>query len=922
MHGVAEYDLDAYRAILVEEERRKSEALRLYEPNGFQKLFHESMAMERILMAGNQVGKAERNDQRVLTPDGWVAISDLQVGDRVIGGDGQPCTVLGVYPQGEKETYRLTFDDGASVICCEEHLWKCKLGKRERFGAGRHAENWSVRSLKEIREFGGDNPLPLKRMAIPVPRPVELRSWPVPIDPYMLGVLIGDGGLTNGVGFTSADGEIVSLVSAAAESVGCVVRKLNGKRFGYSVVSDGTRNAVLQSLKSLGLYGKRSHEKFVPRCYLWNSPDVRLAILQGLMDTDGSVSKKTHCHAGGAIEYCTTSRQLAEDVVYLVRSLGGKCKVRWRITSFTHDGVRKQGKPSARIRIRLPKLPLFRLTRKQMLAFDATSTCDHRVLYKIEPLGKAECTCIAVNSVDHTFVTEDFIVTHNSLAAFVELARAVTGQDPLNRYPQKDGVAMVVSYDEKSIGTNVYRYLFRPGQFKIIQDLVTKEWRTFRPWRPEDAARAREAKPAPPLIPKRMIKGKIAYRRKGTRIIAQFELVNGWIVLVFSSKADPAGGFQSDFALIDEDLDKSEWYDETLARLSIRSGRLVWGALPLAHNDAMTTALIRAEEQRGKPNPTIEVFKATVFDNPYLDAATRERNVAAWKAKGDDVYRKRALGHMILDSWLMYPMFDKRFHSVVKHQNEGPRLPVQQAVTDNRGMPPANWTRYMIVDPGFSVCAVGFFAVPPPAIGDHAVLYDLLYMRNCIPTTFGEAVEKKTRGFNWEEFIIDMHGAKLRGADEKNTLELYTEQLKLRGVQSNKSGFSFTPASDDTRARADQFREWLATRPDGTPKFMYVPQHCEDFEREIRNFKKQKDARTGHPSDDANRRQPCHAIETCEYAAGHGLPYVEPKKVVAKLTSDELVGAAESERAKWRRMMHHRPGQRNHVHIGPRGVPA
>ena len=513
-----------------------------------------------------------------------------------------------------------------------------------------------------------------------------------------------------------------------------------------------------------------------------------------------------------------------------------------------------------------------------------------------------------------------------SLAAFIELGRAITGQDPHGRYPLKDGVAMIVSYDDKSIGTNVYRYLFKPGNFKIIQDLVTKEWRTWKPWLPEDAARFKETKPAPPIIPKRMLKGKPAMKRKGTRVLAQFELINGWTVLVFSSKSDPAGGFQADFALLDEDLHISDWYDETLARLSIRSGRLVWGALPLAHNDAMTTTIARAEAEVGKPNPQVEVFKATVFDNPYLDVATRDRNVAAWKAKGEDVYRKRALGHMILDSWLMYPMFDKRFHSAIRHKEEGTRLKVQEIVTDHRGMPPATWTRYAVIDPGFSVCAVGFFAVPPPegedAVGDHAVLYDLLYMRNCIPTTFGEAFKKKTEGFNWEDFLIDMHGAKLRGAAEKNTLELYSEQLQLRGISSNKSGHSFSAASDDTIARADSFREWLSTRPDGTSKFMYVPAHCEDFEREIRNFKKDKDARTGHPSDKANRRQPCHAVEVCEYAAAHGLAYVPPKKAVVALTTDERVGIAEAERAAYRRNMNRRPGQRRHVHVGSRGVSA
>ena len=503
-----------------------------------------------------------------------------------------------------------------------------------------------------------------------------------------------------------------------------------------------------------------------------------------------------------------------------------------------------------------------------------------------------------------------------SLAVFTELARAMTGQDPLKRYPERDGVAMVVTWDETTIGTNVYRYLLGRGVFDLIRDKVTGEWRSYRPWDADDRARKHEVKPSPPLIPRRLIKGKPSFSKAGKKVLSRLELVNGWVCHVFSSRSAPAGGFQANIAVFDEDLFNADWYDEALARLTIRSGYLVWGALPLAQNDALTTCVANAEAEEGKEVPDSQVFRATVFDNPYQDEETRQANIRRWKRKGEDVYRKRALGELILDSWLMYPMFDKKFHSAICRDGESeiPSSTIQKLVTDRNGVPPPTWTRYAIIDPGYSVCAIAFFAVPPSGVGDYAVMYDTLYLTNCIPSVFGACFEKKVRGWEFEDFIIDMHGARHgKESGGKDLYTLYSEELKRRGIKCNRSGYAFSAGCDDTKSRADMLREWFSVRPDGTAKFSHVGPCCEKFEEEIRVFRKKRDPKTGHPSDEANRRGPCHLVECAEYAAAHGLPYVPPRVKTSEQTVVDRIMMGELDRRTEMQLRDKKPGRRAKV---------
>ena len=501
-----------------------------------------------------------------------------------------------------------------------------------------------------------------------------------------------------------------------------------------------------------------------------------------------------------------------------------------------------------------------------------------------------------------------------SLAAFVEDARAVTGQDPYEKYPKENGIMVCLGMDEGHIGRTIHKYLFRAGAFKIIKDHITGRWRAWKPWLKEDWKQRKSAKPAPPLIPPRYIK-RFAWKKRAQHVFELCELKNGWTIYAMGSKGDPAQGFQADLVHIDEDLEKPEWYDEMIARLSMREGRLRWSALPHAKNDALVNLVERAEDEEKLDNASTIVIRATIFDNPFMPEQVKEENIKRWKAKGEDEFRKRALGEMVTDSVLMYPTFSKDIHKAIKFDD--PRNKVQKYLAENDGKPGDNWTRYMVVDPGHSVCAVTFHAVPPPSFGDHVVVYDELYIQQCTADKFGDMVKLKVGSDRFEAFIIDAHGGRIReiGTGVLPRVQ-YSKRLQYHDIKSNLTGYNFMHGSDDVPGRELKLRSWLSIAESGHPKMMIVTQRCPNLVREFNRFKKK--VTNGFVTDEGNRRGPCHAIETLEYAAAHGLQYVKPKRkkkratVVSKIISDR-------KRREAQRRANNKGPASNTISLGPQG---
>ena len=503
-----------------------------------------------------------------------------------------------------------------------------------------------------------------------------------------------------------------------------------------------------------------------------------------------------------------------------------------------------------------------------------------------------------------------------SLCAFVEDARAATGQDPYEKYPKENGIMVCLGMDEGHIGRTIHKYLFRKGAFKVIKDDVTNEWRAWKPWIESDWARKKDAKPSPPLIPERFIE-QFAWKKRAQHVFEICELHNGWTIYAMGSKGDPSQGFQADLVHIDEDLERSEWYDEMIARLSMRDGKLRWSALPHSKNDALVNLCERAEDEEGVENASTKVFRATIFDNPFMPEQVKQENIKRWKAKGEDEFRKRALGELVTDSVLMYPNFSKDVHNAIKF--EEPRNKVQEYLANNDGKPGEKWCKYMVVDPGHSVCAVTFYAVPPASFGDHVVCFDELYIQHCTAAKFGVMVAQKLQqhGGSYEAFIIDAHGGRIReiGSGVLPRIQ-YSKALEENKVFSTATGSNFLSGSDDVPGREMKLRSWINIQHNGFPKLMVVTARCPNLCREFNRFKKK--TINGFVTDEGNRRGNCHAIETLEYAAAHGLKYVKPKEKVVKtgLVAQIMKGRAKRSA---QRKARKKGLQSNSINLGPQG---
>jgi phosphate starvation-inducible PhoH-like protein len=309
--------------------------------------------------------------------------------------------------------FRLQSQDGASTLCCAEHLWTVRT------------PDGTARTLRTDDMLGRVRTNHRHRFELPlVSAPVELEPQEVPIDAYALGLLLGDGCITTKTTptFATADAELVEVLESRLpgielrrrSEVDYVLRHTEGQRGGVIVA-----NPVTVALRELGLAGATSSTKFVPGEYLHNSPAIRLGVLQGLLDSDGGpvVQRGRTCR----IQYTTCSTRLRDDVVFLVRSLGGAVYCRMRTAAGRKPG-RAGGRPVHHrsdafvLDIRLPAgVEPFRLARKRAVYDAHGGGRPMRFVESIEPAGEAETVCIQVAAADSLYVTDDFLVTHNTL---------------------------------------------------------------------------------------------------------------------------------------------------------------------------------------------------------------------------------------------------------------------------------------------------------------------------------------------------------------------------------------------------------------------------------------------------------------------------------------------------------------------------
>jgi hypothetical protein len=378
-------------------------------------LLSDLEAQNNVYLYGEAgTGKAMPLSSKVLAEDGWKTFAEIKVGDKVWGEDGNLYEVDGVYDRGMKSVYGITMNDGGYAESCDEHLWKiytkCDRG---------HKNNGRVLPLSEFKDKiktidGNANAF------IDVSKPINFTKKEHVIDPYLLGVILGDGSVNVGTPTITNPSQELFDSLILPDDVELIERHNVKRCLTYAITRTdySNSNVLTTELKRLGVFGNKSLTKFIPDEYLIDSLENRISLLQGLNDTDG-------CPDGTHFEYSTSSEELAHNYAELVRSIGGTAKIKSRIPYYKHNGIKKEGNISFRIFCVFPnEIEPFRLVSKKEKFKKRTKYFPKRFIEQVVYKGEEEVRCISVTNPSHLYITDDYIVTHNTYIAG-EIAKKV-----------------------------------------------------------------------------------------------------------------------------------------------------------------------------------------------------------------------------------------------------------------------------------------------------------------------------------------------------------------------------------------------------------------------------------------------------------------------------------------------------------------
>ena len=342
---------------------------------GFEKLDLETSGFQPsdfIIIAGRpSMGKAQPLDARVKTPTGWTRMSELREGDRLASIDGRESVVRGVYPQGARQVYRVVFSDGRATECCAEHLWRVH---HRGWPEPRTLTTAQIAALLACRHYRSS-------LWIDTPSGDDGHAEPLPVDPWLLGALLGAGQLSGGaLRFWTSDPEVLARVAERADG--------------------RTAGVIIDALRRLWLWDIDGSARFVPDIYMDARRPARVDLLRGLLDAAGVVEPR------GMLRLTLTSGRLARAVATLARSLGGWCAVRRRSTRAPFVCIIDYPEPKELLTVssKLVRTLAPRRPRRPMFV-------------SIEPTRVTETQCIAVTHPSALYITDDHVVTHNTAFA-------------------------------------------------------------------------------------------------------------------------------------------------------------------------------------------------------------------------------------------------------------------------------------------------------------------------------------------------------------------------------------------------------------------------------------------------------------------------------------------------------------------------
>lgn len=464
--------------------------------------------------------------------------------------------------------------------------------------------------------------------------------------------------------------------------------------------------------------------------------------------------------------------------------------------------------------------------------------------------------------------------SHRSSKTFscaYEASVAFCGCDPFNKYVPTNGNALIVCLDLDQVGM-IWRKLAQPGAFKLIDDEHTGLPRAVRfdasnPLRLDsyDESYRERWRDAPPLIPARMIAGRPAWEDSAKEIPRYVKFVTGWRVLFRSGEGRPPQGDHYHFGWLDEQVGNDLFITELIRGLVALDEppqwkpKALWSATAQVTNPALTDMLHQAES--GSPN--VAVFRAVIDDNPYVDVQEKQ---AYFDALPEEERDTRYRGIPAIVGRYCYPQFDP------------------QGIHGYEPRPiPADWCRYIWVDPGTQHCATLFFAIDPEE--KHVWVYDGFDARVENAEDWAERVEDRLAGHFLEAAGIDGTAGKENPFSAGETVaERYWRALLAAGVRPRQIGplAGFMPGTNDVPAREEALRSWLTPRRHGPfiglPTLLVARGAVPKLERQVRQACVAVSA-SGREVRQKRKNRPQDLLDDLEYAAHYGLPYYQPSQV-------------------------------------------
>jgi len=546
-----------------------------------------------LFVAANGLGKCLPLDTKVLMSNGtYKEIKDVVVGDNVIGHDydsgiAKPARVINYIDSGYKHVYEVEFRDGLKIKCSDNHEFPIRLRSGRKSAIKK-------RKLSEVinRKFsyiGGRI-----KFIQPELTYFESKKDKLPIDPYLLGVLLGDGCMreSHTLSFTSIDKSIIDRISGIIEkegyslsnnpnniTYGIVGYKKNKKGYGYNYFKD--------KLRKIGLWGRGSGDKFVPLIYKNSSVEDRLQLIAGLVDTDGTIN-----------EFTSKSKQLAEDFCFLIKSVGG-------FTTLNEKRIKYKGEYRTYYRVywKINKVLPLCLKRKQYISKRPVDYTN-RFVKNIKYVGVEKCVDIEVDCEKHCFLSGDFISTGNSCIGAMIITNICFGEQKFNvkksRWEKRWGDA-----PESWFNYPLFKeYPYKNKRIRIVSDPTTireKIVPELKKWFPSN-------------------RFSVHYEtlKEGKNYECKIHTSTGFIIDLLTYEQQP-----KEFESVDCDV---IWFDEppprnifiaSIARLRT-GGQIMMTLTPLSYS-----AWIKDDLYDKQVEKNIGVVEASVWDNCYEYDGTR-----------------------------------------------------------------------------------------------------------------------------------------------------------------------------------------------------------------------------------------------------------------------------------------------------------